>query len=130
MQALQSNQRVFIFNHMQKLRQHATLLTWAGITGYTIFVIATTHISMQRAHLLNFLMLGIAVLFQLTRTNLGRIVPLFAMLGCMFTTASFTPSVYFLRIGSFSIGWSYLILILLFLLLNRKELPVWWRKMV
>lgn len=120
---------MLIFRQMQKLRQHATLIIWTVISGYTVFIFATTYTSMQRAHLLNFLMLGIAVFFQFTRTNMGRIVPLFTMLGCLLTEAAFTPSVYFFAIGSFRIGWPYLILILLFLLPNRKELPVWWRKM-
>ena len=113
---------------MQKLRQHAALLTWIVLTGYTFFVILTTPVMMQREHLLNLLMLGIAVAFQFTRGNFGKLVPLFAMLGALFVCAACTPSVYFLQIASLKIGWPFLLLIVLFIVTNRRELPGWWKK--
>lgn len=116
------------FLHRSKLRQHTALLTWIVLTGYTFFVILFTPVMMQRAHLLNLLMLGIAIAFQFTRGNFGKLVPLFALLGGFFSCAACTPSVYFLKIWSLELGLPYLLLIGLFIFTNRRELPGWWKK--
>jgi|GEM_PF-3028491 len=111
------------------LRRLSPLIIWYAFTFYTLYksifseyVLGGEYDMLGDKHYISFVLLGIATLAQLFKYPTGIAVTLLALIIGIFASASFLPAVAYWALFSFKFSPYFLLLLIFFCIVNRKEL--------
>ena len=111
------------------LRHNLVLIVWTVLTAYTLSVVSSSSYALLRSHYVNFGLLAIALVALFFEPVVRYSAIMLLLLIGFFTDGAFTPHHYFLRCGhSFIVSPTFLLLLLSFVLLNRRNIPEWYRE--
>ena len=116
---------------VKKIKPFIPLLVLYGFTIYLLIYTGVTTAGLLPAHYIGFIVLGIASISLVLRNHIGYLILGAALLIGTFANASFTPTAVTITIRfgfSISFSWHYLALLVLYIILNRTDLPSWFAK--
>ncbi len=113
-----------------KIRPFIPLIILYGFSVYLLSTVLLTDIALVRHHYIGFILLGVSTASFILKFPTGHLITGLTLIIGTFANASFTTSVqtFTLKlIFSIDFSWPYLLLLVLFVIINHKALPTWLR---
>ena len=94
-------------------------------TIYLLVTIAMTNTVLMNSHVIGLVLLGMVIVTQIFSMKYGYWSTAFLLLLGTFSIASFTPTIFYFRIGVIKIDLVVLFISIIFSIVHSKEIPDW-----
>jgi hypothetical protein len=113
---------------MTQIKRLSTIIIWYGLTIYALLTIAFTEYAMVDSHYINVALILVATIAYFFGQPIGQLTTLLMLAIGFFGRGTVVVTVYYFKMFGLTVYWPYLLIIILFIAINHKDLPNWFAK--